>query len=85
MAKQVYSAWGTAVRQAWEVPRGTREYIVKSLLSPDTTYARVDILSRYVGIVQGLRKSPSKEVRFMANIVSRDLCSSITNYQTTQR
>lgn len=35
MARQVYSAWGTAVRLAWSVPRGTRGYIEKNLLSPD--------------------------------------------------
>ena len=73
MAAQVFSAWGTTERLAWSVPRGTRGYLVRNVLCPDITSARVDILAKYPSFFVGLRLSPSHEVAFMANLVSRDM------------
>ena len=55
------------------VPRATKSFLAKAVLSQDTTSARVDILAKYAGFFRGLRASPSHEVSFMANFVSRDL------------
>ena len=33
------------------------------------------ILAKYIGFFQSLRLSPSHDVSFMANLISRDLCS----------
>ena len=38
-----------------------------------TTSARVDILARFPGFYQNLRKSPSYEVAVMANMAGRDI------------
>ena len=46
MSKQVFNAWGTAVRLAWNVPRATRSYFVDNSLSLGLTSERVDILSK---------------------------------------
>ena len=73
MASQVYSSWSINVKLAWSVPRATRSYIAKHLLSSEMTSARVDILSKYVNFFSSLRTSPSPEVSFMANFVGRDL------------
>ena len=75
MANQVYNSWGTAVRLTWSVPRATRSYLVEQVLSPGLTSVRTDILAKYVGFFRNLRISPSHEVSFMAQLVSRDLRS----------
>ena len=75
MAGQVYSVRGTAEQLAWSVPRGTRGYLVKNVLCPDMTSAKVDILAKFSNFFRGLRSSPSTEVAFMANLMGRDLRS----------
>ena len=73
MANQVYNAWWTGVRLAWDVPRATRSYLAHHVLCPDLTSVRVDVLSKFVGFFRSLRVSPSPEVSFMAFYVGRDL------------
>jgi hypothetical protein len=73
MAKQVYNAWWTGVRLAWDVPRATRSYLAHHVLCPDLTPVKVDVLAKFVGFFKGLRASPSPEVSFMAFYVGRDL------------
>ena len=53
----------------------TLKHDLPSTLAVGVTSAKVDILSRYRNFFSGLRKSPSYEVRVMANIASRDLRS----------
>ena len=72
---KVFNAWKTTVKIAWHVPRATRTYLVHHVLNCDFTSARVDVLARYAGFFQGLRKSPSLEVAVLANIVGRDVRS----------
>ena len=42
-------------------------------LGPGVPSTRADILERYGGFFRGLRRSPSREVAVMANLVGRDL------------
>ena len=72
-ASHVFNSWNTAIKLAWFVPRATRTYLVQQVLSAGHTSAKVNILSRYRNFFHGLRKSPSHEVRVMANIASRDI------------
>ena len=74
-ANKVFNSWTTAVKLTWGVPRATRSYLVQQVLDSGLTSAKVDILSRYSGFFQGLRKSPSYEVSVMASLAGRDLGS----------
>ena len=53
-ACQLYRAWQVTVRDAWDVPRQTRTYIVDHLLSTPFPHIRQLILRRYVKFVTGL-------------------------------
>ena len=79
MAKQVYHAWNTCIKLAWQVPRGTHTYMVDRLLSCGISHVRDDILARYVTFLKSLRESPSVEVSVLANIVSRDIRTTTGN------
>ena len=73
MAKQVFNAWTTCIKLAWQVPRGTHTYFVDRMLACGISHTRDDILARYVTFLKALRKSPSKEVSVLVNIVGRDI------------
>ena len=72
-ASKVFNAWNTGVKLTWGVPRATRSYLVQTVLDGGFTSAKVDILTRYAGFFQSLRKSPCHEVRVMAGLAGRDL------------
>ena len=74
-ATQVYTAWHTAIKLAWNCPRWTKTFLLQQVLSSGFTSAKVNILSRYSTFVKGLKSSVSKEIRTLFNIVSRDLQS----------
>ena len=73
MANQVFSAWYTCVKLAWQVPRATHTYFVERMLCCGISSTRDDLLSRYVTFLQSLRRSPSKEVSVLVHIVGRDM------------
>jgi hypothetical protein len=73
MAEQVYHAWNTCIKLAWQVPRGTLTYFVDRLLGCGISHVRRDILARYVNFLKSLRESPSMEVSVLVNIVARDI------------
>ena len=75
MANQMYNTWNTAVKLAWDLPRGTHTFLVDNLLSGGLLHVRSDILSRYTGFYRSLRNSVSKEVAILSSIVSRDIRS----------
>ena len=79
-AGKIYSAWSTAVKLTWNVPRATRTYLVQKVLSGGITSAKVDILARYADFFRGLRKSPPPEVAIMANIAGKDFRSTTGSY-----
>jgi hypothetical protein len=79
MAKQVFNAWTTCIKLAWQVPRGTHTYFVDRMLDCGISNTRDDILARYVTFLKALRKSPSKEVSVLVNIVGRDIRTTTGN------
>ena len=72
-ANQVFNSWTTGVRLTWSVPRATRTYLVLKVLDSGLTSSRVDILARFAGFFQSLRKSPSYEVAVLACLAGRDI------------
>ena len=75
--ESIFKAWNTAVKLTWNVPRDTYTYIVENLLGRNFQSLRNQIYSRYSRFFQSLLNSSSREVSFLANIVSRD-CQSVT-------
>ena len=71
-AEQYFKAWNTFVKLTFEVPRSTFTYLVEGYLAKDFVSLRNQILGRYPSFFQKLLKSPSKEIRLLANIVGRD-------------
>ena len=71
-AEQYFKAWNTFVKLAYGVPRSTFTYIVEGFLAENFVSLRNQILGRYPAFFQKLLNSPSKEIRLLANIVSRD-------------
>ena len=51
-ANRLYRAWQITVRDAWNVPRATRNYILDHLLSVPFPHIRQLMLRRYVRFVQ---------------------------------
>ena len=74
-ASQVFNSWNTAVKLAWSCPRETRTYLTQEVLYCGLDSARCDIISRYAKFFSSLRKSPSKEIVVLANLVSRNIRS----------
>ena len=70
--ESIFKCWNTAIKLIWNVPRSTYTYIVENLLAENFISLRNQIYSRYSSFFQSLLKSSSKEVSFLANIVSRD-------------
>ena len=62
----------TAVRLVHHIPRNTYTYLVEGFFASNHMSLRNQVLSRYPGFLQNLFRSPSKEIRLLANIVSRE-------------
>ena len=75
-AESFFKSWNTCVKLVYGVPRNTVTYLVEGYFASGQTSLRNQILSRYPGFFQGLLQSPSREVRFLAKIVSADPRSS---------
>ena len=65
-ACQLYRAWQVTVRDAWEVPRQTRTYIVDHLLSGSFPHIRQLILRRYLKFVNRLVLSGNPVISALA-------------------
>ena len=74
-AKQVFTAWNTAVKMAWGCPIWTRTWMMQQLLCCGHTSARVDILSRYANFFHSLRRSACHEVQVLSRFLARDVQS----------
>ena len=74
-AGQVYRAWNTCVKLAWDVPRRTHNYFVDNLLSGPLPSVREKLLSQYVGFFKNLQRSSSWEVRILSEVVGTDAAS----------
>ena len=71
-AVQFVKSWNTCVKLVHDIPRSTFTYLVEGYFAKNHVTLRNQVLSRYPGFFQGLLKSPSKEVKLLANVVSRD-------------
>ena len=71
-ASQYFNSWTTAIKLAWDCPRGTSTYLVQQVLACGPSSERVDIMARHSKFFQGLRKSPCREVAILANLIARD-------------
>ena len=71
-AEQYFKSWNTCVKLVHGLPRNTFTYLVEGFLSGSQASLRNQVLSRYPGFYRGLLNSPSKEVRILARMVSRD-------------
>ena len=69
---QHFKCWNTCVKLVYGLPRNTCSYLVEGILSAGQTPLRNQVVSRYPGFYRGLPSSPSREVRVLARIVSRD-------------
>ena len=76
-AAQVFKAWNSAVKSAWDCPLWTRSYFVHNLLNCGFSSAKVDILCRFVNFSRGLMKSASSEVQVMARLAARDMTTQL--------
>ena len=72
-SQKYFSAWNTALKLSWDVPRACRTYIVQQVLSPDIPCMRTKVLSRFHGFFLGLLQSPSREIQTAARISARDI------------
>ena len=71
-AEQYFRSWNTCVKLVHDIPRSTFTYLVEGYFAKNHVTLRNQVISRYPGFFQGLLNSPSREVKLLANIVSRD-------------
>ena len=71
-AEEYFRSWNTTVKLAWGVPRSCFTYLVEGFLAEGQTSLRNHILARYPGFYRSLLESPSREVRMLVNMVSKD-------------
>jgi hypothetical protein len=72
VAEQFFRSWNTCVKLVHDIPRSTFTYLVEGYFAKSFPTLRNQVLSRYPSFFQKLLTSPSKEIRLLANIVSRD-------------
>ena len=71
-SKSFFRAWNIQARLAFDVPRETHTYLVHDLLCRDLPSLELQVLSRYPMFLKKLEASPSREIRFMFEIVKDD-------------
>ena len=71
-AESYFKGWNIQARLVWDVPRETFTYLVEGYFCRDMIPLRNQVLSRYPGFIRKLLDSPSKEIRFLVNIVMND-------------
>ena len=70
--EQYFKCWNTCVKLVYGVPRSTFTYLVEGYFAQSYASLRNQVLSRYPGFYRNLLRSPSKEVRMLAKMVSND-------------
>ena len=73
--EKVFRTWNTCVKLVWGLPRSTHNYFVEHLLAKDVISLRCRVLSQYVGFIQRLGNSTSKEVRILSCVAASDIRS----------
>ena len=76
-SESFFKAWNIQSRLAWGVPRETHTNIVENYLCDNFRSMRKQVYTRFHSFSLNLAKSPSREVRFLFNLVKKD-CRSVT-------
>ena len=71
-AEQFFKSWNTSIKLIHDVPRSTFTYLVEGYFAKGFASLRNQVISRYSNFFQKLLTSPSREIKLLANIVSRD-------------
>ena len=72
-AQSYFSAWNTAMKLCWDVPRSCRTYLVQQVLAPGIVSMKTRIMLKFHRFFLSLLTSPSIEVQVAARVSSRDL------------
>ena len=75
MTGQFCRSWNTCVKLTYEVPRSTHTYIVENFLADGFLPVKTELFTRFVKFYKSLKSSVSKEVRFLLNVIHKDLQS----------
>ena len=78
-ATHYFNSWKTAIKLTWDCPVATRTYLVQQVLACDSTSAKTDIMARFCKFFKALRRSPCWEVTVLANLMARDIRSTLGN------
>ena len=70
--KKFFHAWNIQARLAWNLHRQTHTYIVEDLLCQDLVSLQNQVYGRFPKFIEILQNSPSKEVRFLVQLVQDD-------------
>ena len=65
-------AWNIQARHCWNVDRATHVYLVENYFCSDLVSLRNQIYSRYCNFVKKLKESPSREVKLLFTVLSKD-------------
>ena len=77
MTGQFSRAWNTCVKLVHGVPRSTHTYMVENLLASDFLPVMTELFARYAKFSKSLMKSVCFEVRYLVNIIKKDIQSTI--------
>ena len=72
-SQKYFSAWNTAIKLTWNVPRATRTYFVQEILCPNLPSMKTRVLSKFHGFFLNLLSNDSKEIQVAARISARDV------------
>ena len=73
LSNSFFNVWFNNVKLSWNVPRGTRTYLLQQVLAPGLISAKTEVLARFVTFFRSLRLAPSHEVRTVSLLAARDL------------
>ena len=76
-AKKVFNCWNTCVKLAWCVDRATHTYFVDNFLASGFPSLKMSTVSNFLKFFLNAKKSPSLEVRVIAELAASD-ASSVT-------
>ena len=71
-SEKFFRSWNTCVKLVYDIPRDTFTYLVEDYFAKGFSSLRNQVISRYPSFFHKLLLSPSREVRLLAHIVSRD-------------
>ena len=70
--QKYFHAWNIQARNSWYVHPHTHTFLVEDFFCSELVSLRNQVYGRYPKFVNMLKSSPSREVRFLVNLVVRD-------------